>query len=725
MDPAIPRALLWGSLFALPTAVLTQYHLPTAAALAAAGCLLAIFGRARWRWSGLCALPVLLAALHPPVPPRVWPRPGPVVVQGTVTDQSRMPATGETLVLLGSGPNGLRLHCTGPLDLLFGDRIRVTAHLSPTVAPGLLPTLRAPAAAIHKVEGPASAPRLAMAARSALERQLLRLVPGENGALLATLALGRGTRTSADLTQAHRATGLSHLLAVSGAHAVMLGWLLGLGGRRRSQLAAGRLRTGLALAVLFAYALITGSEPPVLRAILAFGLGALATTLGRPLSLASGLLPPALLTAMMSPEALVGPSFLLSYAAVIGLSLASTHGTSRAERYLWSPLRASFWATLATAPITLFWFGQLAPWTVLLTPLLAPLVGVLLLGSLLAAALGCLIPGANAPFGPVLDHLASLYTGVVRTADLLPGTPIQAPFVPPTWALVLTGAMALGVIERLRNRRGIAIALVLASLPHFVPLSPPQPPRLLLFAIGHGQAALAQDHAGHQIAIDCGSLQQPLRTARKFAQALVRRSLDLLVITHADQDHHNGVRALLQLLPIDRAILPQALRGSDVEQALLEHGTHLEWLAPGQRCEPFANLAVGAPDLPAHAADNDQSLWVRARLGPLHALLTGDAEEVGTAAAIAQGLAAPCDLLVLPHHGRPNAQGPALLRAVRPTVCFASADTGDGETALGRLARGFGCDPWITGQHGDLELLAGAQPAVRTSLGPRPMLRRP
>ena len=455
MDPAIPRALLWGSLFALPTAVLTQYHLPTAAALAAAGCLLAIFGRARWRWSGLCALPVLLAALHPPVPPRVWPRPGPVVIQGTVTDQSRMPATGETLVLLGSGPNGLRLHCTGPLDLLFGDRIRVTAHLSPTVAPGLLPTLRAPAAAIHKVEGPASAPRLAMAARSALERQLLRLVPGENGALLATLALGRGTRTSADLTQAHRATGLSHLLAVSGAHAVMLGWLLGLGGRRRSQLAAGRLRTGLALAVLFAYALITGSEPPVLRAILAFGLGALATTLGRPLSLASGLLPPALLTAMMSPEALVGPSFLLSYAAVIGLSLASTRGTSRAERYLWSPLRASFWATLATAPITLFWFGQLAPWTVLLTPLLAPLVGVLLLGSLLAAALGCLIPGANAPFGPVLDHLASLYTGFVRTADLLPGTPIQAPFVPPTWALVLAGAMALGVIERLRNRRSL------------------------------------------------------------------------------------------------------------------------------------------------------------------------------------------------------------------------------------------------------------------------------
>lgn len=725
MDPAIPSALVWGSLFALPTAVLALYCLPAAAALAAFGCLFARFGRVRWRWSGLCALPVLLAALEPPVPPRVWPRPGPVVVQGTVTDICRMPATGETLVLLGSGPAGLRLHCAGTVDLLYGDRIRATAHLSPTVAPGLVPSLRAPAAALHKVPGQTSVPRLAMAARAALERQLLRLVPGENGAMLATLALGRGTKTSADLSQAHRATGLSHLLAVSGAHAVMLGWLLGLGGRRRSQLAAGRLRTALALAVLFAYALITGSEPPVLRAIVAFGLGALATTLGRPLTLASGLLPPALLTAMMSPEALTGPSFLLSYAAVIGLSLAGAPGTSRAERFVWSPLRASFWATLATAPITLYWFGQLAPWTILLTPLLAPLVGVLLLGSLVAAALGCLIPGANAPFGPILDHLADLYAAIVRTADLLPGTPIQAPFVPPTWALVLTGAIALGVMERLRNRRGIAIALVIASLPHFVSLTPPQAPRLVLFAIGHGQAALVQDHEGHQIAIDCGSLQQPQRTARKFAQTLVRRNLELLVVTHADQDHHNGVRALLQMLPVQRAILPTALRGSDLEKALAESGTRIEWLAPGQRCEPFASLAIGAPDLPAQASDNNQSLWVQARIGTLRALLTGDAEEVGTAAAIVQGLAVPCDLLVLPHHGRPNAEGAMLLRTVRPAVCFASADTGDGETVLGRLARGFGCDPWITGQHGDLELLAGDPPAVRASTGPRPLVRRP
>ena len=64
------------------------------------------------------------------------------------------------------------------------------------------------------------------------------MVDGAVGPLVCTLVLGNGTRLPQDLQQSHRATGLSHLLAVSGAHAAMLAWLLGLqpfGGGRASQ----------------------------------------------------------------------------------------------------------------------------------------------------------------------------------------------------------------------------------------------------------------------------------------------------------------------------------------------------------------------------------------------------------------------------------------------------------------------------------------------------------
>ena len=205
MDPRTPWPLVWGSLFALPAAVLARCCLPAAAALAAFGVLVALRSTHRCRWAGLCALPAMLAALEVPEPAREWPRAGPVRVAGRVTDVQRAPQTGETTVRLGSGRRAVRLHLAGPVRVLPGDRLAATACLSPTIAPGLVPALHAVSGAVRIHSGPPSVPRAAAAARRALEQELLRLVPGESGALLATLALGRGTAPAADLTEAHQA----------------------------------------------------------------------------------------------------------------------------------------------------------------------------------------------------------------------------------------------------------------------------------------------------------------------------------------------------------------------------------------------------------------------------------------------------------------------------------------------------------------------------------------
>src|SRR5690606_34804366 len=139
--------------------------------------------------------------------------------------------------------------------------------------------------------------------RRAMERELLRLVPGPHGVMLATLVLGRATRPDPDLAAAHRATGLSHLLAVSGAHAAMLAFLLGMSSRGR-HLGAGRTRSLFVLTILLIYGSIAGAEPPVLRAVVAFALAAIAARVGRPFGIASGLMVPALITCVVEPEAL-------------------------------------------------------------------------------------------------------------------------------------------------------------------------------------------------------------------------------------------------------------------------------------------------------------------------------------------------------------------------------------------------------------------------------------
>ncbi|HEX5053819.1 MAG TPA: ComEC/Rec2 family competence protein [Planctomycetota bacterium] len=706
MEPSRAPALLWGSLFALPTAAVAPVCLPAAAAMAAFGLLFASHGRHRWRLAGLCALPALLAAI--PAPRAAMPpvRPGPVLVTGTVASVVRAPQLGTTSVLLDDGLHRQRLSFGEDFEVLPGDRLEALARAGEPAAPGLPAPLHGIATTVRVTAGPCSLRRAAGQLRRAFERQLLRLVPGENGATLATLVLGRDTRTSAELSAAHRDTGLSHLLAVSGAHAAMLAFLLGLTGRGRGRrLAAGRGRTISILMLLFAYAAITGNEPPVLRAVVTFALAAVATQLGRPCGLATGLLAPALVTCLLQPEALLGPSFLLSYAAVFGLAMAAGRGDdSRLWRWLLGPLWASSWATLLTAPLTLLFFGQLAPCTVLLTPLLAPLVAAMLLGGLTAALLGCCVPPLGDLLAAPLGWLCELYATLVRWADLLPGTPVHASVAPGAVALGLAALVAAFVLERRPDRRGVAAAAVLLSLPYFVPLTGQREPRLQLFAIGHGQSCLAETAAGRQIAVDCGSLQHPYLAAQLLTSALVRRRLDLLVVTHADSDHHNGVPALLQHLPIEHAILPACLGGTALDQTLRAHGTAVTLLQPGQALQPEPEVRVAAPWLPPGASDNDQSLWTSVQIGATSVLLTGDAEAPGTAAAIGQGLAVPCDVLVLPHHGRPNALADALLQRVHPRACLASATTADGDTSQGGSVRRFGADLWVTGQHGTITL---------------------
>jgi competence protein ComEC len=213
-------------------------------------------------------------------------------------------------------------------------------------------------------------------------------------------------------------------------------------------------------------------------------------------------------------------------------------------------------------------------------------------------------------------------------------------------------------------------------------------------------------------------MQHAWLAARSVVAALRRRRLDLLVVTHADRDHHDGVPALLARVHVARAVLPARLAASELAVALRRAGVAPTVLRPGERLQPLPGVDLFAPAAGADANDNDQSLWVRLDVGGTTVLLSGDAEERGVAAALAAGFAAPSDVLVLPHHGRPNAAAAVLLARVRPRACLASASAADGETALGEVARRFGADVWATGVHGTITV-DGLAATVSGSLGPR------
>ena len=717
-NQGLAAAVAWS----LPTAVLAGICLPAAAAIAAIGALLAIGSRRPHRRAGLCALPILLATTPPRPPEAIEPSAGPAWVEGRVREVVRAPLIGRNYVEM---VGGLRIVFPGTLELLPGDSVRALVRCRPTTIPGLRPSMQALPATMSVTPGAWSIRRFCARLRRALERELLRIVPGDHGATLATLVLGRATRPSADLAEAHRATGLSHLLAVSGAHAAMLALLLGMASRGR-RLGASRARATSVLLILMLYGCIAGGEPPVLRAVIAYTLAAIAARIGRPFGIAQGLLIPAWVTCLVAPEALLGPSFLLSYAAVIGLGMAVRERPPESPaEWLYDGLRASLYATLLTAPLTLGFFSQLAPWTIALTPICAPLVALMLLLGLVAATISLVAPSLGDLFSLPLEAITSSYTWIVHTADWLPGTPIPAWYHPPPWAIAAATATAIAVLAWSPKKRNLILSICAISSLWFVSRSPALLPQLRLFAIGHGQAALLITPDARQVVVDCGSLQGGARAARRLEESLTRRTIDLLVITHADQDHFNGVPFLAAKLHIERALLPLDLARTPLHDLLLDCGCSVEVLKPGASTTVLAGLQAFAPDLPKAARDNDRSIWLHADLGETGILFSGDAQEAGIAAALASDFARPADVLVLPHHGRKNANAPHLLARVKPRSCLASATTVDGQTPLGSLCHRFGADLWVTGQHGHLTVRPAGKgrPAQVSSTPPQPRLR--
>ena len=184
-----------------------------------------------------------------------------------------------------------------PCTALPGDHVEAIARCTGAAVPDGMASLHAASGAYWITAGPPSLPRACTALRLALEERLHVLLPHDAAQLVSALVLGSDARVDHELAAAHRATGLSHLLAVSGAHAAMLSMLLGLqpftGGRRRYP---GRLHLIGAMALLLLYGAITGLEPPVFRALVSYTLGAIGLRTGRRVGLAAGLAWPALLS---------------------------------------------------------------------------------------------------------------------------------------------------------------------------------------------------------------------------------------------------------------------------------------------------------------------------------------------------------------------------------------------------------------------------------------------
>lgn len=517
--------------------------------------------------------------------------------------------------------------------------------------------------------------------RSAIGAAIASGVSGERRAVLLGIVLGEDEGLDRSVRDVFRASGLYHLLAVSGQNValvaggvLLVAWLFGIP-RMAGQVGA--------LAAIGAYVLAVGAQPSVVRAGVAGALASLAWICAREGDRWWFLLLGALVLLAWSPYNLLDPGFQLSFAAVAAIFTLVPRLMSRLEGYPLPRAAAAVVAVsiacgVATAPILLFQFGSVPAYSVIANALAAPVVAPLLGLGLLAAVVHPLVPDVAALLSWLDGWLAAYLVSCARAVSSLPYAQLSTLAV---LAVAWTLAAASVVLRRSRTVALLALAVGLVTIAWRAAPEPAVPPpaglRVTFLDVGQGDATLLQTPQGAML-VDQGPPEADVASQlRRFGI----RELSLLVLTHPQRDHVGGAADVLSSTRVRIVLDPRLAASAPEERAAIaearSRGVPVETARPGLEYR-IGRLRVRVlwPDGPGVPSEdpNLRAVVCLVSFGETDVLLGADAES----SVLLPLRLPPVEILKVSHHGSEDAQLPELLEELQPRVAVISV--GDGNT---------------------------------------------
>ncbi|MDX6689734.1 MAG: competence protein ComEC [Solirubrobacteraceae bacterium] len=519
------------------------------------------------------------------------------------------------------------------------------------------------------------------AVRARTERALTSGVPPPQGALARGMVLGQDAALTEDTRQDFRATGLSHLVAASGANVALLATLALAAGAALGLGLTGRLL--LTIGLIAAYVPLAGGGASIQRAGVMGAAALVAALAGRPASRWYALLLAAAVTLALNPRAAEDPGWQLSFAAVVALLVLVPSLTARLRRAglprgLADATALTAAATIGTAPLIALHFERLSLVSLPANVLAAPAVAAVMWLGTIAGALGQLAPGLAAPVASVMAMALGYLTWLADRGAAFPYAQLAVPAPAPLTVVLLyvAGGLALlawrrrSAAPRPGRRRGavavlaaVAVALLLAAA-HSA--GPPHDLTVSFLDIGQGDATLVQ-HGGATVLVDTGPPAG--RLLAQLRRSGVRR-IDVLVLTHNQADHVGAAPEALGAMPVglildgeEAGAVALAARyrvrrlASDAGQVIHVGPIELSVLWPHRR-------PAAAPG----TDPNDRATVLHVRDGDFDLLLTADAESPVTMALDLPAVEA----IKVAHHGSDDPGLPGFLARVRPHVAVIS-----------------------------------------------------
>jgi len=381
-------------------------------------------------------------------------------------------------------------------------------------------------------------------------------------AFIAALTLGYKEDLSRDIKEAFRASGTSHVLAVSGLHVGIIYLIINLmfsflGNSSWRNV----IKQGLIILTLWMYVSLVGGSASVVRASIMLSIFCMGKMLHQKGFTYNTLAAAAFFILLFRPFSLFDVGFQMSFTAVASI-LYFQPGLQKLYRpnhkigkYVWDLLTVSTAAQLGVFPLVLHYFGTFPTWFFITNLLVVPLVGLIIYSAVALMAVGLLnetidglIDRAAAILQWISEALASSTLAVVQISESLPFAQLTNNYITPIQLLLLL--MFIFIFARYiyshRERTfitALSLLLIFQLVTLGIKLQQPAPQLTIFNQSNRSEIALFAEGNRHFLVIpDNGIIAHPQKRILRLSDNDITRftaetpfSIDVLVLSkHPD-----------------------------------------------------------------------------------------------------------------------------------------------------------------------------------------------
>jgi len=417
-----------------------------------------------------------------------------------------------------------------------------------------------------------------------------------------------------------------------------------------------------------------------------------------------------------NPRFLFDVGFQLTFLATMGIVLAlprcerALEGLPRPIRWVMESVIITLAATIMTLPILAAAFNRVAPVGILANIPIVPLSGLITASGTAASALLLVTPTGFAWLHHLNGWLVNLLFAMAQWFASWPWSTARM-YTPTAGMLVayygvvaaslMLNRVDVGASRQIRRNRLaswlaaacglLLVAQVMVKL--YLPEGAPRV-RLTFLDVGQGEAILLELPGRRRMLVDAGGVPGGRFDvgAHVVAPFLLHEwigHLDVLVISHAQEDHIGGVPAILRGFSVGEVWSADAATSSvtflRIQEYLRDRKIPLRMVSAGSpvlRWDEATIEVLNPPDSRGpdsvgggvfESRHGDASLVLRISIGNHAALLTGDIESAEEEALLRAPQGIRAQVLKVPHHGSRTSSGAAFIEAVRPDLALVSA----------------------------------------------------